>query len=159
MNEYGQETPTKYVEVHSENDPWARSHMSSTGAVYSGPVHVAPKQDRQYDIIEDVDYNKDNLHFFLPTYEHVSQVNTMLHLIPDHALTLEVQCYRHYHQWIQELMDRISKLEDEMFNYILGSHECVTRLAKADAVRRIRSWMPQDIRRTTPFIAECGRSA
>jgi hypothetical protein len=46
--------------------------------------------------MEDVNYNKDNLHFFLPTYERASQVDTMLHLIPDRALTLEVQRYQYY---------------------------------------------------------------
>ena len=109
--------------------------------------------------MEDVNHNKDNLHFFLPTYECASQVDTALHLIPDRALTLEVQRYRHYHQQVQELTDHISKLEDEMFDYILGSHECVTRLAKADTVRRIRSRMLQDIQRTTPWVAERGHSA
>jgi hypothetical protein len=159
LNEYGQETPAKYVEVHPEADPWARGRMSSAGAVYSGPVHVAPKRDRQYDIVYDEDYEKEQLRFFLPSYERALQVEHTLHLIPDRALGLEVQRYRHYSQRIQELEDRIAKMEDEMYDYILGRHECVVRLGKADAVRRIRSRMPQDIRRTAPYIAEPGRSA
>jgi hypothetical protein len=133
--------------------------MSSTGPIYSGPIHVMPKCDRPYNILEDEDYRKDQLRFFLPSYKCALQVKHALYLIPDHALGLEVQHYRHYQQRIQELQDRISKLEDEMFDCILGSHKCVARLGKADAVRRIRSQMPQDIHRTNPWTAEHGRSA
>jgi hypothetical protein len=75
----------------------------------------------------------------------VQQVNAAIHCIPDCTLSMEVQQFCYYHEWIQELMDHISKLEDELFDFMMGKHKCITCLAKADAIRRIWDWMPQDI--------------
>jgi hypothetical protein len=91
MDKYGHDVPTKYVKVHTENDPWACGCLSSTGTIYSGPIHVTEKHEQHGDILKDIDYNKDNLHFFLPSYKRTQQVNAALHCIPDCALGIEVQ--------------------------------------------------------------------
>ena len=140
-DEHGCAVPAKYVAVFMAANPYALSKLTSTGPAYTGEIHAAPRFNyRAPDSVED-------LKELLPTWHQFAEVDMALSHIKDRSLMAEVHRYRHH-------MGRLRQLDEQMATLIPQKHQCVDRLARAQAVRRVRKEIGQRVRRALPWEEE-----
>ena len=147
-DERGRAVPAKYVAVFMAANPYALGKLTSTGPAYTGEIHAAPRFNyRAPDSVQD-------LKELLPTWHQFVEVDTALSRIRDRSLTAEVHCYRHLMGRLQQLDEQMATIEKEMTTLLPQKHQCVDRLTRAQAVRRVRKEIGQRVRQALPWEEE-----
>ena len=75
-------------------------------------------------------------------------------LFRSRSLTAEVHRYRHLMGRLRQLDEQMATIEKEMATLIPQKHQCVDRLARAQAVRRVRKEIGQRVRQALPWEEE-----
>ena len=128
-DERGHAVPAKYVAVFMAANPYALGKLTSDGPAYTGEIHAEPCFDyRALDSVQD-------LKELLPTWHQFAEVDTAIACIKDRSLAAEVHCYRHLMGRLAQLDEQMATIEKEMATLIPQKHQCVDRLARAQAVR------------------------
>ena len=144
-NEHGRTVPAKYVAVFMAANPYALGKLTSDGPAYTGEIHAAPCFDyRAPDSAQDL---KELLH----KWYQFAEVDTALSCIKDRSLTAKVLRYRHLMGRLEQLDEQMGIIKKEMATLILQKHQCVDRLTRAQAVRRVRKEIGQCIRMALPW--------
>ena len=147
-NEHGRAVPAKYVAVFMAANPYALGKLAHDGPVHTGEVHAAPRFDyKEQGSVQD-------LKELLPTWYQFAEVDTALSRIRDRSLTAEIHRYRHLMGRLGQLDEQMATIEKEMATLIPQKHQCVDRLMKAQAVRRVRKEIGQRIRKALPWEEE-----
>ena len=147
-NEHGCTVPAKYVAVFMAANPYALGKLTSDGPAYTGEIHAAPCFDyKAPDSVQD-------LKELLPTWYQFAEVDTALSRIKDRSLTAEVLRYHHLMGRLRQLDEQMATIEKEMATLIPQKHQCVDRLMRAQAVRRVRKEIGQRIRTALPWEEE-----
>ena len=142
VNRDGVTVPAKYVRVKMTNDPYAFGMLNSTGEVYKGLIHAAPVLD----ITHVPRLGADDLTSLRFDYMDASRIDNALARVSDKSLCTEVHCFRHIKKRFAELDVQMKTLESEMWALQTRQRQCVSRLEKADVLRRINHERGQDIR-------------
>ena len=125
-------------------NPYALGKLTSNGPAHTGEIHAAPCFDyRDKGSVED-------LKELLPAWYQFAEVDTALSCIRDHSLTAEVHRYCHLMGRLGQLDEQMATIEKEMAMLIPQKHQCVDRLMKVQAVRRVRKEIGQRICRALP---------
>ena len=145
---HGRAVPAKYVAVFMAANPYALGKLTSTGPAYTGEIHAAPRFDyRAPDSVQDMGE-------LLPTWHQLAEVDTALSRIKDRSLTAEVHRYRHLMGRLRQLDEQMATIEKEMATLLPQKHQCVDRLARAQAVRCVRKEIGQRVRQALPWEEE-----
>ena len=129
-------------------NPYALGKLTSNSLACTGEIHVAPRFDyRAPGSVQD-------LKELLPTWYQFAEVNMALSCIKDQSLTAKVLRYRHLMGQLRQLNEQMATIKKEMATLILQKHQCVDRLTRAQAVRRVRKEIGQRIRTALPWKEE-----
>ena len=141
INKHDHAVPAKYVAVFMAANPYTLGKLTSDGLAHTGEIHAAPRFDyREQGSVQD-------LKELLPTWYQFAEVDTALSCIKDRSLAAEVHRYHHLMGRLRQLNEQMATIEKEMTTLLPQKHQCVDRLMKAQAVRRVRKEIGQCIRR------------
>ena len=148
VNEHGRAVPAKYVAVFMAANPYALGKLTSDGPAHTGEIHAAPHFNyREQGSVQDLKER-------LPTWYQFAEVDTALSHIKDCSLVAEVHRYRHLMGRLGQLDEQMAIIKKEMATLLPQKHQCMDRLMKAQAVRRVRKEIGQCIRKALPWEEE-----
>ena len=142
--------PAKYIKTKMTNDPYAYGMLNSTGEVYKGLIHAAPVLD----ITHVPRLGPDDLVSLRFDYADASRIDNALARVGDKSLCAEVHRFRHIKKRFAELDAQMKTLEVEMWALQTRQRQCISRLEKADVLRRIDYKRGQDIRVVASWAGE-----
>ena len=152
INRDGVTVPAKYIKTKMTNDPYAYGMLNSTGEVYKGLIHAAPVLD----ITTVPRLSVEDLASLCFDYADASRIDNALACVGDKSLCAEVHRFRHIKKRFAELEEQMKMLESEMWALQTRQRQCISRLEKADVLRRIDYEQGQDIRVVPSWAWEDG---
>ena len=132
----GRHIPAKYVQLFLNNDdPYAYGKMSATGPTFIAKIQAAPDTDNW----EKPSYAAKDTQYFDAKYHDRAEVDAAVSRLCDPSLQAEVRRYRAARYQHRMIVQKIDRLEGELF--ATGMKKCASlrRLMAANAKARIEA--------------------
>ena len=148
--------PARFIKYRMYNEPMVWGTMGEGHPVYQQPAHAAPQLCPN----EAEPYSHADAFILLSKYPGAQWVNAALINEEDRGLQAEVHRYRALMDEADKVEQQISALQDRMVDISLTLHASMCRLAKAEAVKRIKDRRARTVHATLvhPWIVEQGHS-
>ena len=132
----GRQIPAKYVQLFLNNDdPYAYGKMSASGPTFIAKIQAAPDTDTW----EKPNYKAEDTQYFNAKYHDQAEVDVAVSCLCDPSLKAEVRRYRAAQYQHRMIVQKIDRLEGEL--YATGMKKCASlrRLMAANAKAHIEA--------------------